>query len=56
MNTHDPHFHPVVEMVRDTSIVLADGIPDHLKVCKKERDMERAYVCRNGVVDGDADL
>lgn len=51
LNTHDQHFHPVVEAVRDTSIVFADegfrkadGIPDNLKVCKKGAWNDRMLV------------
>ena len=51
MNTHDQHFHPLIEGLHDQSIVLADlgfrcaaGIPDHLKRCEKGTWNERMCV------------
>ncbi len=42
MNTHDQHFHPLLETVSETSVVFADEgfrkadrIPSNLKLCKK---------------------
>ena len=51
MNTHDQHFHHVIEPLREVSIVLADvgfrcaaGIPDNLKLCEKGTWNERMCV------------
>ena len=51
MNTHDQHFHHVIEPLREVSIVLADvgfrsaaGIPDNLKLCPKGTWNERMCV------------
>lgn len=51
MNTHDQHFHPVIEQVRESSLVFADegfrkadGLPDNLKLCKKGTWNERMFV------------
>ena len=51
MNVPDKRFHPVVEQVRDSSIVFADwgfrsvdGVPDNLKLCAKGTWNERMFV------------
>jgi hypothetical protein len=51
MNTHDQHFHPLIERLQDRSIVLADvgfrcaqGIPANLKLCPKGTWNERMCV------------
>lgn len=51
MNVYDKHFHPVIEPFIDQTIVLADlgfrdqnGVPDHLKLCKKGTWNERMCV------------
>ena len=51
MNTHDQHFHPLVETVSQSSVVFADegfrkadGIPDNLKLCKKGTWNDRMFV------------
>ena len=51
MNTHDQHFHPLIECFEGQTIVLsdlgfikADGIPDNLKLCAKGTWNERMVV------------
>lgn len=51
MNTHDKHFHPVVEPFIDQTIAFADwgfrskdGHPENMKLCKKGTWNERMYV------------
>jgi len=51
MNTHDQHFHPLIQRLIDVSIVLADfgfrsagGIPENLKLCAKGTWNERMCV------------
>jgi hypothetical protein len=51
MNVHDQRFHPLVEALRDESIVFADygfrcaeGIPANLKLCAKGTWNERMFV------------